>query len=245
MQLNTSYTVTDNGTITLHTSQMHPNANLFQPGPALLFVVVAGVPSNGTMVLVGSGDFGTQPTSAFSTLPSSTNSTANPGGSGTGGSGGSGGSPGSSGTPSDDSSSLSTGAKIGIAAGGAAIVIFLAGLLVVCMRRRKNRGAAERSAAAGGPGGLGQPGMAYRDAQARNSDAFIPLQQYNNSAWDIPSANAGVPAHDLRAPMMYSDDQSPRPSNDTRATDFSGKGGFHDDQYYDAPPPQQNPRFGK
>jgi hypothetical protein len=34
---------------------MEPNPNLFQPGPALLFVVVKGIPSNGTYVIIGSG----------------------------------------------------------------------------------------------------------------------------------------------------------------------------------------------
>ncbi|KAI9567924.1 CHAT domain-containing protein [Boletus coccyginus] len=32
-----------------------PNANLLTPGPALLFVVVNGIPSNGTMMIVGTG----------------------------------------------------------------------------------------------------------------------------------------------------------------------------------------------
>ncbi|OBZ66602.1 Galactose oxidase [Grifola frondosa] len=71
MQLNNTYTVNQNGTLTLHVAQAPPNANLMQPGPALLFVVVSGIPSNGTMVIVGNGQFGTQPTSAASVLPES------------------------------------------------------------------------------------------------------------------------------------------------------------------------------
>ncbi|KAF8211248.1 glyoxal oxidase N-terminus-domain-containing protein [Mycena galopus ATCC 62051] len=50
MRLRNTYTVNADGSIVLHVAQMHPNANLFQPGPALLFVVMAGIPSNGTML---------------------------------------------------------------------------------------------------------------------------------------------------------------------------------------------------
>ncbi|OBZ66528.1 Galactose oxidase [Grifola frondosa] len=71
MQLNNTYTVNNNGSITLHVAQAPPNSNLMQPGPALLFVVMSGIPSNGTMVIVGNGQFGTQPTSAVSLLPAS------------------------------------------------------------------------------------------------------------------------------------------------------------------------------
>lgn len=39
-----------------------PNAAVFQPGPALLFVVVDGVPSIGKQIMVGSGEIGEQPT---------------------------------------------------------------------------------------------------------------------------------------------------------------------------------------
>ncbi|KAJ3766035.1 hypothetical protein FB446DRAFT_417507, partial [Lentinula raphanica] len=39
LQLNTTYTVNSNGTIVMHTSQMPPNPNIFQPGPAMVFVV--------------------------------------------------------------------------------------------------------------------------------------------------------------------------------------------------------------
>ncbi|KAG6837236.1 hypothetical protein H0H93_012630 [Arthromyces matolae] len=79
LQLNNSYTVNNNGSITLHVAQA-PNPNLFQPGPALLFVNVKGVPSNGTTVIVGNGQIGTQPTSPASPLPQnvlSTSSTSN------------------------------------------------------------------------------------------------------------------------------------------------------------------------
>lgn len=40
---------------TLHVSQLPPNPNLFAPGPALAFVVVDQVPSEGKFVMLGSG----------------------------------------------------------------------------------------------------------------------------------------------------------------------------------------------
>jgi hypothetical protein len=69
--LNSTYTVKDDGSLVLHTAQAPPNANLFTPGPALVFVVVNGIPSNGTFVTVGSGVLGTQPTADVAVLPPS------------------------------------------------------------------------------------------------------------------------------------------------------------------------------
>ncbi|TFY75621.1 hypothetical protein EWM64_g8389, partial [Hericium alpestre] len=59
MQLNNTYTVNSDGSILLHVAQPPPNANLFQPGPGMLFVNIAGIPSNATMVSVGNGQIGT------------------------------------------------------------------------------------------------------------------------------------------------------------------------------------------
>ncbi|KZP09145.1 copper radical oxidase, partial [Athelia psychrophila] len=69
LQLNNTYTVNADGSLTLHTAQVPPNPALLTPGPCLLFVVVNGIPSNGTMVSVGNGQIGTQPTSGASVLP--------------------------------------------------------------------------------------------------------------------------------------------------------------------------------
>jgi hypothetical protein len=79
MQLNNTYSVQSNGTIILHTAQLPPYPNLFQPGPALLFVTINGIPSNGTFLTVGSGKIETQPTAAVSVLPASTKSGQNNG----------------------------------------------------------------------------------------------------------------------------------------------------------------------
>ena len=69
LQLNNTYTVNDDGSYVLHVSQVPPNPNLLTPGPALLFVVVNGVPGNGTMVIVGTGQVETQPTTVAAALP--------------------------------------------------------------------------------------------------------------------------------------------------------------------------------
>jgi hypothetical protein len=37
----------DTNEVTMHVSQMPANANIFQPGPAMIFLVVDGVPSTG------------------------------------------------------------------------------------------------------------------------------------------------------------------------------------------------------
>ena len=72
VQLNNTYSVNDDGSYVLHVSQVPPNANLLMPGLALLFVVVNGVPSNGTMVIVGTGVVETQPTAVAEALPAVT-----------------------------------------------------------------------------------------------------------------------------------------------------------------------------
>ncbi|KAJ7596335.1 glyoxal oxidase, partial [Mycena floridula] len=71
LQLNTTYTVNQDSSITLHTSQMPPNPNLFQPGPAFVYVVIGGIPSSGSYVIVGNGVMGKQPTAAVDGLPGS------------------------------------------------------------------------------------------------------------------------------------------------------------------------------
>lgn len=72
LELATSYTKQeDTGSVTLHVSQMPPNANIFQPGPAMIFLVENGIPSIGKLLVVGSGAIETQPILAASVLPGS------------------------------------------------------------------------------------------------------------------------------------------------------------------------------
>jgi hypothetical protein len=61
MQLKNTFTVNRDGSITLHVAQPPPNAKLFQPGPALFWVVINGIPSNATMLIVGNGQISNQP----------------------------------------------------------------------------------------------------------------------------------------------------------------------------------------
>lgn len=75
LELETSYTIDlANNTAVLHVNQLpaNPGPTLFQPGPAMIFYVVNGVPSEGEFVMVGNGQMGTQPTQAAVALPSST-----------------------------------------------------------------------------------------------------------------------------------------------------------------------------
>lgn len=75
IELATSYTIDRNTNVTtLHVAQLPgtPGPNLFQPGPALFFVVQNGIPSDGEFVMIGSGQIETQPTATNEPLPSST-----------------------------------------------------------------------------------------------------------------------------------------------------------------------------
>jgi len=69
---NTASWDSTSNTGTLYVSQLPPNAAVLAPGPALLFVVVDGVPSIGAQIMVGSGTIGTQPTAPNADLPPST-----------------------------------------------------------------------------------------------------------------------------------------------------------------------------
>lgn len=74
LELNTTYTVDMNtNEATLHVSQMPGESGpyIFQPGPAMIFFVVNGVPSEGEYVMVGNGQMGTQPTAEAAVLPAS------------------------------------------------------------------------------------------------------------------------------------------------------------------------------
>ena len=64
-----TYTINGDGSLTLHISQMPPNPALFAPGPAVLHVVVNGVPSIGKSIMVGGGFIGQQPLEKAAPLP--------------------------------------------------------------------------------------------------------------------------------------------------------------------------------
>lgn len=72
LELETSYTKDeDKDEITLNVSQMPPNSNIFQPGPAYIFLVVDGIPSQGEIIMIGSGNIETQTLLAKTVLPQS------------------------------------------------------------------------------------------------------------------------------------------------------------------------------
>ncbi|KZV62052.1 copper radical oxidase [Peniophora sp. CONT] len=206
MQLNNTYTVNSNGTITYHVAQPPSNPNLFQPGPAYLWVTINGIPSNGSYVIVGSGDFGTQPTSADSVLPASvrvdsasgtgTNSTSSGSGSG------------SSDSSEDSGGSHTTGIVIGVVAGVAAVGI-LGAIFGICVSRRRRAAAAQANNGAPGMSdkmgafpmhGLGgSPGGGQRGMRTSDSSAFVPLTQHANpSSMNLMGGE--------RAPSPYQDD---------------------------------------
>jgi len=198
LQLNNTYTVNDNGTLTLHVSQVPPNPNILTPGPVFLFVVVNGIPSNGTHLIVGSGNIEQQQTLAAAALPASATSTKSIQGNGqTSGNGSSG-----------SSSGPSKGVIIAIVVGGIAVLGVAGAIIGICMSRKKSskgftapdaqgmygRGAPLSGAAAGAAipaymdnGAAGRYGE--RPSMASES-SFIPLKQYNDSSvW-----NPGNPA---------------------------------------------------
>lgn len=72
VELESAFTVNDDGSATLHVSQLPPNPAILAPGPAMLFIVVDGIPGQATMITVGNGQIGTQPTTANQQLPGNT-----------------------------------------------------------------------------------------------------------------------------------------------------------------------------
>ena len=71
VQLQSTYTGFKNTTAVLHVSQLPPNPAILAPGPALIFVVVNGIPSIGVPIMVGSGKIEQQKVSPVGGFPSS------------------------------------------------------------------------------------------------------------------------------------------------------------------------------
>ncbi|KAL4247653.1 Galactose oxidase-like Early set domain-containing protein [Abortiporus biennis] len=210
MQLNNTYTVNKDGSLTLHVAQPPPNPNLFQPGPAFMYVTINGIPSNGTMLIVGNGQIGTQPTAAASTLP---NSVRLDGVSGSGVNNGSGSSSGSSGS-NQASGASHTGPIIGGIIGAIALVGILGAVFGICLARRR-RAASQQAPSTSYPMGaassLSGVGGAMASRGIRNSDssAFVPLQQDNHSvAWGTANASS------LSINSPYRDDTRANPSGE-------------------------------
>ncbi|KAG6831349.1 hypothetical protein H0H87_005494 [Tephrocybe sp. NHM501043] len=200
VQLNNTFTVKSDGSITLHVAQA-PNPNILQPGPALLFVTVNGVPSNGTMVIVGTGAMGKQPIAAPSELPASV-TLASAEGTGAGGSSHNN----SQGNQDNGAGGSRTGAIVGGVVGAIAVIGLLGALLGFLLARRRRRGAAAAApstsyAMTGGGVGMGAAGFGAvagsRGLRSSDSSAFVPLQHGNQSdVWNGSTADLGVPYRD-------------------------------------------------
>lgn len=72
VELRTAFTGNDDGSATLHVAQLPPNPAILAPGPALFFIVVNGVPSEASWIMVGDGVIGAQTLAAEAVLPAST-----------------------------------------------------------------------------------------------------------------------------------------------------------------------------
>ena len=70
VELDHTFTVADDGSAVFHVSQL-PSASVLAPGPALLFCVVNGVPSNATWIMAGSGRIEEQKVEPSPVLPAS------------------------------------------------------------------------------------------------------------------------------------------------------------------------------
>ncbi|KAG6886847.1 hypothetical protein C0992_002027 [Termitomyces sp. T32_za158] len=189
VQLNNTFTVNNDGSITLHVAQA-PNPNVLQPGPALLFVTINGIPSNGTMVIVGSGAMGVQPTSPASELPPSVTLSITQSSDGSSSSN-------SNQTSKDNGASGSpTGAIVGGVVGVIAVIGLLGALLGLLLARRRRRTADSTTSYAMTGGGPGAPALAagtHRGLRNSDSSAFVPLQHDNhNDAWNGSTVNLAL-----------------------------------------------------
>lgn len=179
MQLNNTYTVNSDGTIMLHVAQLPPNPNLFQPGPALLFVNIKGIPSMGKYVIIGNGNIGPQPTSSASPLPPCVRY---------------------------DSISSSSSHSIGkpkptFIAGVVVAIVCLALIAGIIIRRKCTEHILEKSMKGFTPlenskdleDGLGHPNFIPTDLPLRNDRAHVLARRSTFSGYDLYDEYSGVP----------------------------------------------------
>ena len=222
LKLRNTYTVQSDGSIILHVSQMPPKPEVFQPGPAFIYVVVNGVPSNGTYAIVGSGRIETQPKLPVADLPPSQGLA--------GAKGTAGGSTSGADDKKDDkgaatsSGGVSAGTIIGAAVGGVAVVAVVGAIIGICLARRRRAAARAATAnssfpmsstgAAVGAAGGAAAGVYGRDVRGSDTSAFVPLAHGNQShAWNASTSSFVAP---------YKDDgasNASRPSYDPYARD--------------------------
>ena len=214
MQLQNSYTVNSDGSITLHVAQLPPNPNLFQPGPSLLFVTMNGIPSNGSWVTIGTGNIEQQPVKDASVLP------ANVRLDGASGSGEENNTGNGSGNNDNGASSTSKGVIIGGIIAAIAAVGILGAVFGICMARRRRAAAHQASLpypmSSAGPGGAAV-GAGYSRApgtgagyRGSDSSAFVPLQGNESAVWGPNASTMSLGAYGQHGNMTptspYMDD---------------------------------------
>ncbi|KAJ7147540.1 glyoxal oxidase [Mycena crocata] len=218
LQLRNTYTVNKDSSITLHVSQAPPNANLFQPGPAFVYVVVNGVPSNGTAVIVGSGKMETQATGSDAVLPDSVKLASATGSADGASTSASGTGTSSANTPSSSSSGSNKTAIIGGAVGAAVILALIGAGVAFWISRRKRTAARvpsptrpyEYAATLGGAGvGLGAAGALHG-----SSAALAPTPATMGAGYKDEPYHGQEDSWDHQAPQMqrYNDNASSRAS---------------------------------
>ncbi|EEB93735.1 hypothetical protein MPER_07572, partial [Moniliophthora perniciosa FA553] len=209
LQLNNTFTVNNDGSLILHTAQMPPNANIFQPGPAWVYVVVNGIPSKGTYVIVGSGNVEAQTLSAASVLPDSVRLDSAKGSA-------DGSTTGNGGSNSNGAEQSSKGKLIAVIVGGVVALGLIGAVIGICLSRRRR--AANRqdlsassasypmSAAPASPvtsGGYGHDGYGRgqgyggasddsRGLRGSDSSVFVPFKQDYNSSQQWGASNTNL-----------------------------------------------------
>lgn len=247
LQLKNTFTVNKDGTITLHVSQLPPNANIFQPGPAFLYVNINDVPSVGKYLIVGSGQIEQQPIAAEGKLPDSVRLDNVKGGT-TGNANGNGG---DGATKDKDSEKPSNNVMIISIAAGAAALAVIGAIIFIVMRRR--RAAAEARRAQMSHVDLGNASESSRPwghQQNASEVAFVP---YSKEGWN--GSQAALTGN-------YKDDSYTMGSRSSSATDSqysdqpfdpyaasSNGGGYPPPQGYQQSPlgygqvPHEGPRY--
>lgn len=192
LQLNNTYTVNTDGSITLHVAQLPPNPNLFQPGPAFMFVNINEIPSNGTYLIVGNGQIGAQPTASASVLPANVRLASV-----------SGSAPSTTQTSEPDSETVKSnlGLIIGCAIGGVVVLAILGVVIGICLARRRRAAGRTSTPAypmtAAGGAGASSAALGGRGMRMSDSSAFIPLQHDNSSAaWNGSTTSLNGPYRD-------------------------------------------------
>ena len=191
LQLNSTSTVNDDGSITLHVAQVPPNPNIFQPGPAFIFVNIKGIPSNGSYLIVGNGQIGTQPTFPASVLPDNVRVASATGSAWTTGA--------NDATGTGGTKKTSLGLIIGPIAGGLALIVLVWTIISVRLARRR---AAARlvppssyNTELPGPDVLSAPVMIVpQEMRLAHSGGFSPLAlNIENDAWILNAVNFAEP----------------------------------------------------